>query len=419
MSADLIAALWEGLVASSAAALLVLLLRRPWRLTFGSASLPLLWAMVPLALLAMALPAAEVSAPTRMLMLPALDAVAAPVAASPAAASTDPRQIVLLIWLGGCLIAGAWFLHLQLGFRRRLGALRQRGDGLHQASSTAAGPAVLGLLRPRIILPADFETRYSADEQALIISHERSHLRRGDLYANAIATALRCIYWFNPLLHYAAARLRHDHELASDAEVLREYPQARRRYADTLLNVQLAVPGLPVGCLWQSSHPLKDRIMQMKQPLPSRSRHLAGMALAVLALSASAFAAWATQPASTASAAGDNQQEPTYRALKPPKYPQSAAESKLEGKVVLRVVVGSDGLPRDVAVEHASTPGVFDEAAISAVKGWKFNPAMKDGAAVEATVLVPICFATDEQAECPATPNGLDGIYIKPQLIPG
>jgi len=419
MNSDLAALLWEGLFASSAAIVVVLMLRRPWRHAFGATSVPLLWLMVPLAMIAMALPAADVAAPSQLPLVPALSSVAATLEAPMATASSSPIQGVLILWLMGCLIAGLYFYAVQRGFHRQMGALRRRADGLHQADSITAGPAVLGLLRPRIVLPADFETRYSAEQQALIIAHERSHLRRGDLYANAIATALRCIYWFNPLLHYAASRLRHDHELASDADVLREHPTARRRYADTLLNVQLAVPGLPVGCLWQSSHPLKDRIMQMKNPIPSRSRQLTGLALAMAMLGASTLTAWASQPNAVKDAGAETQQEPTYRGLKPPVYPRSAFEAKQEGKVVLRVLVGSDGKPQDIQVEHASNPGVFDAAAITAVNGWTFNPATKDGAAVDAWVLVPVCFATQEQAECEATPNALDGISIRPPQASG
>ncbi|MGD3580303.1 M56 family metallopeptidase, partial [Xanthomonas citri pv. citri] len=42
-------------------------------------------------------------------------------------------------------------------------------------------PVSVGLWRPRIVLPMDFDTRYSAAERTLILAHERLHLRRGDL----------------------------------------------------------------------------------------------------------------------------------------------------------------------------------------------------------------------------------------------
>ena len=304
MSAELLTLLFEGLCASTAAIVLVLLLRRPWRAGFGAGSGPLLWAIVPLALLAVLLPA-----PVQVLPAQAFVAEAASIApslpASPAAIDyAHVRTLGLLLWAAGSIISAVFFVLQQRRFRRDLGALRDAGDGVRFASSTALGPAVIGLLRPRIVLPADFHDRYTPDQQALILTHERSHLQRGDLFANALATALRAIYWFNPLVHHAAGRMRHDHELASDAAVLRQHPHARRRYADALLNTQLAVPGLPVGCMWQSSHPLKERIMMIQHPVPQRWRRLAGSALGLSLSIGVACAAWAAQPARIQLAAG-------------------------------------------------------------------------------------------------------------------
>jgi beta-lactamase regulating signal transducer with metallopeptidase domain len=251
MATELLVALWEGLLASSAGCLLVLLLRRPWARLFGASTTPLLWALVPLCLLAVWLPAPTLAVQEGWGLLPAVADGATP-PDRPAAPSTTPgldSELLLAPWALGSALTALYFALLQRRFRQRLGRLHPQPDGTLLAERNDVGPAVLGALRPRIVLPADFHTRYSPDEQALILAHERSHQRRGDVLANAIATGLRAIYWFNPLLHYAADRLRHDHELASDAEVVQRYPHARRRYADTLLNVQLAVPGLPVGCL--------------------------------------------------------------------------------------------------------------------------------------------------------------------------
>ena len=71
-----------------------------------------------------------------------------------------------------------------------------------------------GLLRPRIIVPSTFDSRYTARERELVLYHERVHLRRGDLHANAVALLLRSMFWFNPLLAPAARRFRQDQELA-------------------------------------------------------------------------------------------------------------------------------------------------------------------------------------------------------------
>ncbi|MCK7592593.1 TonB family protein [Pseudomarimonas salicorniae] len=316
MGAELIAFLIEGTLATSAALLAVLALRRPMARTFGAGCLPLLWALVPLAQLAVWLPAPEKQATATWQILPAMALPAAVGTSLPAAPAGPSGSLLLaLAWGLGGVLALIYFMLQQRRFRRRLGRLQVLDDGVLRAESSEVGPAVLGLVRPRIILPADFTQRFSEAEQALILAHERSHLRRGDVAANAIATALRCIYWFNPLVHYAAHRLRHDHELASDAEVVQRYPHARRQYADTLLNVQLAVPGLPVGCLWQSSHPLKERILMLSTVRNSPVRRRIGTSLVVALALCSAGMAWSNQPASRQDASLSAAPAPLQHAL--------------------------------------------------------------------------------------------------------
>jgi len=61
-----------------------------------------------------------------------------------------------------------------------------------------------------------------------------------------------------------------------------------------------------------------------------------------------------------------------------PDYPDEARKSGKEGTVVLWLVVGSNGLPSDIRVARSLSP-ILDEAAVNAVKKWRFVPATKDG----------------------------------------
>ncbi len=63
-----------------------------------------------------------------------------------------------------------------------------------------------------------------------------------------------------------------------------------------------------------------------------------------------------------------------------------------QGKVVLRVLVSAGGDPAKVEVRTSSGSEVLDEAALDAVKHWRFVPARKGEQPVEAWVLVPITF---------------------------
>jgi TonB family protein len=308
MNADaLVQWLLNGAVATSAALLLVLALRLPLRRAFGARIAYAAWALVPLALLAVTLPAPR-AATALLRALPVLSTlrpavvVGAPVpldggaAAAASAPLLDWPLLLALAWYLGAALLALRFAAQQRRYLAALGELRPRGDGTF-AANVGQSPAVIGAWRPRIVLPADFDARYPREQAGLVVAHERTHVRRGDVRANLAVAALRCLHWFNPLLHAAAARFRLDQELACDAAVLARHPNARRAYADAMLNTQLAVPGLPVGCHWQSSQSLKERIMMLKQPLPGRARRGAGLAVLVVALAAGSYGAWALQPA--------------------------------------------------------------------------------------------------------------------------
>ena len=74
-----------------------------------------------------------------------------------------------------------------------------------------------------------------------------------------------------------------------------------------------------------------------------------------------------------------------------PEYSEEARKVKHMGTVVLQLVVGSDGLPRDIRVVRTLGLGL-DEKAIEAVKKWRFEPAKKDGKPVAALVSVEVDF---------------------------
>jgi protein TonB len=67
----------------------------------------------------------------------------------------------------------------------------------------------------------------------------------------------------------------------------------------------------------------------------------------------------------------------------PPDYPQGAIAQRVSGSVTLEYTVDTRGEPRDIHVVEATPPGVFDQAAINAVKRWRYAPMVVDGAAVE------------------------------------
>lgn len=312
MSAEVFETLVRMTVAGSAAIVVVLLLRRPLRRAFGALVAYAAWGLVPAAVAAMLLPA-----PARPLAVLAGIVRVAPLATVQSAAAADaldPRPLLLALWLGGTLLAAAWFVLQQRVYLRSLGTLSPReGSRIVQSDSESAGPALVGAWRPRIVLPADFDRRYDARERELILVHERVHFERGDAWINALVVALRSLNWFNPLLHYAAATFRFDQELACDAAVIARFPEARRQYADAMLKVQLAGQPrqelrLPVGCRWPSHRTLKERILMLKQSRPPRARRAAGFALVSAVTLAFAYTARASQSSRPPTVPADGRQ---------------------------------------------------------------------------------------------------------------
>ncbi len=76
----------------------------------------------------------------------------------------------------------------------------------------------------------------------------------------------------------------------------------------------------------------------------------------------------------------------------PPRYPRLAARRGIEGVVRVAFTITKDGLVSQARVLSADPAGVFDAAALKAVKKWKFSPKMVDGKAVEQTAAQEITF---------------------------
>ncbi len=74
-----------------------------------------------------------------------------------------------------------------------------------------------------------------------------------------------------------------------------------------------------------------------------------------------------------------------------PEYTDSARKAKVSGTVILSLIVNSDGSVRNVQVER-SLRSDLDGQALAAVRGWRFDPATKDGIAVPVKLNVEVTF---------------------------
>jgi beta-lactamase regulating signal transducer with metallopeptidase domain len=286
MASELALLILRTALFTSLAILVLLAVRTSVRRWLGAALAYQAWLIVPVVAAASLLP--DRSAP-QLLSVQTLRPVQA--LAVRVTATESPQQVdfLLFTWACGATAAALWFIYGHLSFLRQAGRLTRSG-GVY-VSRGGAGPASVGLFRPRIVVPHDFAQRYAPAEQALVIAHERVHIARHDALVNLMAAVFQCAFWFNPLVHLGARCLRQDQELACDAAVMQAYPRQRRTYAEALLKSRTgAVAAAGIHCHWQTQHPTKERIMSLQHNPPGTLRRLAGRcALAVL--TAGAFGA--------------------------------------------------------------------------------------------------------------------------------
>lgn len=302
---------WLLLLAFSAGILVAALLRKPFRRAFGAALAYPLWLLPPLALLGCLLPH-MVAAPVVVLM-PALQAIALPLSPLHAPAARpggfDWRIVMALLWLCGSLVSLLLAVLAQRRYRLQLREAEVVEKELRypvlRARAEDVGPAMVGAWRRRIVIPADFEQRYSREEQALILAHETIHARRFDGVWCLLGRLLAAMFWFHPLAWWALAAFRQDQELACDAAVLQEHGTQRRRYADAMLKTRPAVGALPAGCSWAPRHPLMERIAMLKAKQPGALRRRIGWAVMFAAGAGVTVAVYAATPATHLRAVAD------------------------------------------------------------------------------------------------------------------
>jgi TonB family protein len=80
----------------------------------------------------------------------------------------------------------------------------------------------------------------------------------------------------------------------------------------------------------------------------------------------------------------------------PPTFPSGALARRLSGWVDIQFVVKSDGLVSDVIITGAEPVGIFEQAAVDAVKKWRYKPAQRDGHAVDQHARLRMKFALDK-----------------------
>lgn len=174
--------------------------------------------------------------------------------------SANPMQIYLAIgegvWLLGMVILLLWSLLSLWRLARQIRPAQMQEEGVYTMAGLAT-PFVLGILRPRIYLPAGL----SEGERAYILLHEQTHIQRRDHWAKLVAFAALCLHWFNPLVWLSYQLLSKDMEMACDERVLKLMgPGIKKAYSSSLLSLSADRPLWRVTPLAFGESGVKSRI---------------------------------------------------------------------------------------------------------------------------------------------------------------
>ncbi len=306
-----------------------------------------------------------------------------------------------MIWWTGSVAVGSRFLLGMVYFawhtRQRQPMEGSFSQEISISLTDVSMPVLWGWLCPVILVPRDFPS-WSEEHQRLAVLHELAHLRRADPWTQLLALLARAIYWFHPLVWWIVAQQKEYQERACDEQVLaRGIPPTE--YAELLLLLANQHTSAPAFICTIASHqgPLRRRIERILhfRPISSRRNRLAvvfGASLLGMASTLIPTSADASFPCRrTVYTVGREVTPPFLLTKREPHYTESAFHRKVQGGVLLEMIVDTDGKARDIRVLHSLDNGL-DRQAEEAIQAWRFQSARKGGRPVPVWAKVEVNF---------------------------
>lgn len=351
-------------------------------------------------------------------------------AVSPDVGGASTGVVVVSLWLAGVALSLVSVLMALANLRRvsrqavpiEAGPWRQIAEELRAEKQLrrpvrlveAPGQhlvATWGVWRPTVVVPSG-AADWPREHIRAVLGHEMAHIARYDWPVQIAAQVLCACQWFNPLCWTGLRRLTELSEMACDDEALllglgpREY--ALRLVEITRASRLVPLPSAAVPMARPSS--LERRVAAMLDPRIDRRsppRWVMGavlVTLSVLALPVAAVRASQTaHPAASAAPASRSTPLKVGGAIKPPRkikdvqpvYPEAMLEASIAANVELEVTVSKDGTVGKVHVLTTDVHPDFAVAAVDAVRQWKFEPTLMNGAPVDVMMKCTIAFRLD------------------------
>lgn len=195
----------------------------------------------------------ELTAPDLPAMVPA-----APAAPAPWYTTLTVWHLLAAVWAVGVALLAVRAVWGYLRLSRQVALACKTPDGCFSGPCVPT-PFTLGLLRPRVYLPAGL----AGPARDAVILHERTHIRRGDPLTKPLFYAVACLHWFNPLAWLAFREFERDMEAACDEAAVRgQSSAARSAYCESILRFAMQGRGVP-GSLAFGQGSAKTRIVHL------------------------------------------------------------------------------------------------------------------------------------------------------------
>ena len=353
-----------------------------------------------------------------------------------------PWEVIGIILAAGIVLRLAWlmlgFLRLHLFQRKSRMFLEDQASIRDMQWRTGVrvplllsdeidSPVTFGFRSPRIILPLSFKN-LSEPCQKAVLCHELLHVRRYDWILIVAEEVVGSFFWFHPGVWWLLNRIQLSREQAVDCEVVR-LTGNKQPYLDSLLEFarsQGRPRAVPAPLFLKENHLVQRVALLIKEVSMSRSRLAVSMiGISVLLICTVRLAAgWfpltgarlpaqeqrsdsqVKAPQRTPIRVGGNIMESKLIYKVDPIYPEQAKSIGLQGIVKLTTTVNEEGFVYELEVESGHP--ILVEAAIEAVKQWRYSPTLLNGEPVPTKATVTCIFGMKD------TPAERQTIGIKP-----
>ncbi len=194
-------------------------------------------------------------------------------------------------------------------------------------TTEAIGPAVIGVLRPIVVVPAVMVQGKSAAGLESILAHELIHVRRGDLWIGMFQILCQAVWWFHPLVWLANRLVTREAEKCCDEEVIAGLRCDPARYATALLDVLelkhslKSVPAFPGVRPVDVTSKRMERIMKLGQGCRLRTPWWCWITMlvgAAVTLPGAAFVVSADETEASSAIEGEPSSQPAKQTPKEP-----------------------------------------------------------------------------------------------------